>query len=428
MKNFFKKAILFIEERYLLPMSLLVALVLWTIAYNYFNPLVSETFITPLTLLNEDSLLDNRFILANREELTHKRVTIRVRLNQQELNMLKRSASDIKAEIDLKPVDVMVSQIGSENKSFSANINYKLPGAYGEENIYYKSDLTANVTLDRLTTKSFDVRIKKTGEVAQDFASLDAAGDPEKILISGAQSIIEDIDEVYAEVDVTNLSAEYNARRDITVVNKIGENVTNSVTLSEKSVIINVPVYKRGKAQINPPSRSGSPPEGYVITDVSYEPKVIEIVGEPQYIDNFPNIDLETIDVSGKTETFEKSFNLGEHFANNNVNINYKGQAIVNVVITIEKTQTRGIILPITQADIKRPNLPVEIASADIVFTISGPASLIENLKPADIKAELDISKLTAGTYYIVPKISLPDMVEISAEPDAVSVTIYPAE
>jgi YbbR domain-containing protein len=409
-------------------MSLLIALILWTIAYNFFNPLVSETFVTTLTLLNEDSLLDNNFILANREELLNKKVSLRVRLSQQEINSLKRSSTDIKAELDLKPVDVMVSQISSENRNFSASINYKLPGDYGDENIYYKSDFTANVVLDRLATKYFDVRIRKTGEVAQGFASLDATSDPPRILISGAQSIIENIEEVYAEVDVANISAEYVARRDLIAVNKIGENVTTSVSLGEKDVMVSVPVYKRGEAKINPPSRSGSPARGYIIADVSYEPKIIEIVGEPQYIDNFPNIDLETIDVSGRSETFEKSFNLGEYFANNNVNINYKGQAIVKVTISIEKIETRGIILPIGQVDIKKPNLPVEIFLEDIIFTVSGPASLIQSLKTTDIKAELDLSKLTAGSYYIAPNIITPDLIEIEEDPDSISVTIYQAE
>jgi YbbR domain-containing protein len=144
---------------------------------------------------------------------------------------------------------------------------------------------------------------------------------------------------------------------------------------------------------------TGEPAAGYVVTNVDYEPKTIEIAGEDDVLEAINALPIaESID--GASETIEKEINIQEQLGEGLIVAGEDQTVVLN--ITIEKTETKE--LTIWPGDIEIKNLDAAynlayLTTGPILLEIVGPKKEIAELTKKSLKPYIDLTNYSGGTY-----------------------------
>jgi YbbR domain-containing protein len=166
------------------------------------------------------------------------------------------------------------------------------------------------------------------------------------------------------------------------------------------------------------PVLENNPAEGYELVSAQTRPAQVTVRGpspelaELQFISTLP-IDLSFLKVPTVIATDLDFKNL--HLA-----LNDPLPILADIQIS-PKTMTRTF-----------PGLPVltnsqagRVSPAQVSLTITGPWPLVHNLKPEDLKAQVDTRNLAPGRHRLTISVELPSGVSlVRARPDSVTVTL----
>ena len=170
-------------------------------------------------------------------------------------------------------------------------------------------------------------------------------------------------------------------------------------------------------------------PEGYYISDVSYEPTTIEIAAEKARLENIKEIQIppEAFDLSDVTKKTEVTLDIEKYLPEDTI-LAAEGSKVVftfNVTKYGEKTfdYPTGSIVVNDLAD----DLQLDYGQTDhLEITIKGPMSALEKLT-LNKAVSIDLASYTKPGFYQVPvQVKLPD--GCSAKEISVSVTLQEKE
>ena len=200
--------------------------------------------------------------------------------------------------------------------------------------------------------------------------------------ISGVGTYPLEWDIIYPDsVNPTSISLDYASSYYVTV---------EVVELYSKSVPI------RGE-------RSGTPAEGYVVGEMTFDQDAITVTGEQLAVANISHA-LVTVDITGATESFSmvSEFQL----------IDYNGEVIENSTFrtNVETVEVNVPILMIKELPLEidfteSPGSTLADVDVDIdpqVITVSGDSRSIGRLERV-VLTEIDLSRLTGDTSFTVP-------------------------
>ena len=200
--------------------------------------------------------------------------------------------------------------------------------------------------------------------------------------ISGVGTYPLEWDIIYPDsVNPTSISLDYASSYYVTV---------EVVELYSKSVPI------RGE-------RSGTPAEGYVVGEMTFDQDAITVTGEQLAVANISHA-LVTVDITGATESFSivSEFQL----------IDYNGEVIENSTFrtNVETVEVNVPILMIKELPLEidfteSPGSTLADVDVDIdpkAITVSGDSRSIGRLEKV-VLTEIDLSRLTGDTSFTVP-------------------------
>lgn len=403
----------FIKKHYLKLVSVFLGTLIWAISSQSINPDKIADVTLNLTLINEDALTKNHYILANKSEILSKKVRIWVKYkkaNESEFNAIKEK---IQANIDLSPIELITNRYGEK---LAANIHYEFPvGKYTSENILRTSDYKVELLLDKLIEKEFNITTLITGKPADGYLYTQMPKiTPTTVVVSGAESVVKTVNTVTVTGDIQDKSTdfvEYSA--DIKVTDFNGNDITSKVALSRKSAKLEIPIFKIGTIIINPPTYTGNVATGYEISSVDFDPKHISVVGSESVINGLENIDLPLIDLSQEQDTTKdivKTFDLSETLSSRDIKPSYDSKIVVTVTLKISKIDETTLTIPQTKFIVSDTpaDLSVEILTKDIEVVLSGSAKNLQSINADNTKVQISLAGLSEGIHEIEPKISLP--------------------
>lgn len=398
-------------------LSLAIAVLIWLIVRNVQDPVIVQTFYDiPVTLVNESYLSNNMKIplLIDGDD------TVKVRIKAEESVIKELKKEDIVAQADMTqiymdatpkmvPVEVTCKGIADDNITVTPrNIQVDI-----ENQTSVEKTIAVN-TGDTTPDKDYEV------------GSLQA--NPEKVTISGPESIINKIDKVVAKIDVTGMK-ESNVELDseLKIYDKNQDELSekqlsylNLAGVQDNKIKIQAQFWKVQKNVEIGSEYSGSPQYGYEVDSVSVVPETLSLAGTDEALQklavegNTLTIPASYIDVSGKDSDFDVKVDISELLPEN-MKLARDINSTVIATVKILPYNSRDYEVSPTQIKVenKPENMNYKFEPDKIVARIKAKEEDLDNLKTDDIQMKIDLKDAKAGENTLPVTVTLPEGYEL---------------
>ena len=294
-------------------LSLAVAILIWLLVVNIEDPVRSETYWeVPVTIVNESYLTSDLQIplLVDGSDT----VTVRIRATNSVLRSIDRNS--ITAEADMTQI------VSMDTEPYMVPVRVVCPGV-SEENI---TVTPANISIetDELTNQAMTISASVGGttpDAGYEVGKLTV--NPEKVTISGPKDLINKLDRVVADIDVSGMDQSGNVSGSLHIYDKNGDELTetqmsylNLQDIENNTVGVYVDLWKVRTDIAIQAEYSGNPEEGYHVSDISTVPNTISIAGTDEALQELAEngntivIPASEIDVSGENADFEQTVDI----------------------------------------------------------------------------------------------------------------------
>lgn len=364
-------------------LSLLVAFLVWVVILNVDDPVITKTFRDiQVTTINENVLAQKDKVY---EVVSGNTVDVQVKAKRSVMETLDNS--DFQAIADLSKLSLV----------YAVPIDVSVPG-YGDRVEIVKENYTMQVSLENLETKQFKINVVTSGTVAEGSYIKEKTTSPNIIQVSGAESVIDKVNEVVVEVNVNNERESFKKTALPKVYDKNGTLMdSGNITLSYDEVDVSVDLLKTKTVNLFIELK-GTPYYGYRYKDFEFEPKQVVIAGEQAELDKVQYI-MGEYNIDYKREDIEDVVNIADFIKNDVILIDENKNAVVN--IHIEKLKSKDISL--SSSDIELKNLPPGLAANlnstdDILVEVLGEEALLSGINKYNLKPYIDLSDSDIGT------------------------------
>ena len=393
----------FASKRFLLVMSLLIAILTWS------SLVASDATLTrPKTFQNVSvsvigaSTLKSRgfIVMDDLEELTS---GVRMTVEVTQANYNRVSGTSYNPHFDL--TDVTGVGENTLEIGFSSQI-------YGPVIACEPSTITVNV--ERYMTRRVPVVLELTGFAPDDVYLDSYRTDPTMLSVSGPQSLVTSVARAVAKLDLSMLSSERASDRtalDVELQDASGAivvsdklEITNETVITD-SVIVDTEVVPTVMAPLDLEGLvSGEPAEGYELTDVYVEQSAIRVAAKPEILGAIEFIAIDQpLDISGAAESVSGYARLKKLSGIENT---LPAEVAVTAEIR-EKTVERTMRAVDIRVDGMEPGLSARLSAAQSAVQLTGPYSFINGLEDEDVHLFVDAGGLAEGRHTLPVQIRI---------------------
>jgi len=142
----------------------------------------------------------------------------------------------------------------------------------------------------------------------------------------------------------------------------------------------------------------GEAAEGYIFTGAESSTKSIQVRGQPEVLEGLDAVTIPATALSVEGATSDVIVDVDvKNFLPENVSA--MGDTNIKVTLKVEALDKKSVTLTIGDLEIKgsRTGVSTNIIPERITVVVSGLSANLETVSNSDIKATLDVSKMTAG-------------------------------
>ena len=252
---------------------------------------------------------------------------------------------------------------------------------------------------------------------------------PEKVSVSGPESIVDKIDRVVANVSVEGMTADSTKKASLVLYDKNQEIMSDKDTqyltfdIGTTSVDVNVELWNTVSGVTFTGEPYGSPASGYVVADIITTPNEISLAGTKEALDklaangNTVEIPSKLLKISGANSTVECKIDLDDILPEGTKAVSNQAESII-VEVEVIPLGSKQLSIPtqdIQVSDISE-GLQAVFADTSITVTLQGKAADLQQLTASSVTASVSVKNMTEGTYEIPVSIQLPDGVSLLSE------------
>lgn len=373
-------------------LSVLLALLLWFSVMNIEDPTVTKTISDiPVTIVNDDVIRSRGYgyIIESGEK-----IDIRIKGRRSYVDSI--DADDFVATADFNsfssmkmvPIEVTCKYEHESDLEWAA-----------------KTDSMA-IILESELTESKSIRIETVGGVKEGYSLYSLTTNTSLVSVKGAQSQIEKVKEIVAEVSVEGLKDSGDLEVPLYAVDEEGQKIdAKKVTLEPETITAHLVIHPI-KAIPLAVRAEGRPLEYYYLGEIEYAPKEIELTADEETLNRLEVITI-PIDISGASEDVEKQIDLEEYI---------EDTYPVEGIKLVDKTKTMGIKIQIIAMmeqilDVKEDHITIRGADREqfrYILTLGeqsrlrvrGKAEEMLNIEPNDFDLYIDVTGLTQPDKY----------------------------
>lgn len=381
-------------------LTLVIAVFLWSYVMSDTNPQITKEIRNiSVTYLNTAALDRQGLVIMEPED-----VKINVRLSGNKMDLDNIDGSNIFAQVDLSgysegQVRVPIT-VGLLDQSSAIRVESSDP----KEVLF---------TFDRIITKDMEPIVDLTGQLGEDYILGDIVTRPQKILLRGPRSWVNQVTKISALVDISGKTDTMNLAVPIKILNDSGEEV-RGIEKDPGLIDMTIPIFRAIDLPIELITINELP-ENYSVTDIEISPSTVRVKGDNSIV-NLNKLDTVEVDINQLLETtaMEVELNLPEGVTlvdpAQKITISYK----VEEIITTE--------FEFGFDDIAFENLGEGLSlgedALNQVFSveITGFKSIIESINLQNLEIKADLMGLTAGTHKIEVSFALIDNISYTNE------------
>ncbi|MGN0362001.1 MAG: YbbR-like domain-containing protein [Bilifractor sp.] len=406
-------------------LALLIAIVIWYAVVDTNDPVETASYSVHVTVTNESYISNGKQIYMIEDQ--YKTVTVYVKGNRSVLKNI--TADDITVTADL-------TQIVDLNRDpVMVPLTVSVPGISNTD--VTLSRTTIPITIEDVASKEFAVSVDVGSSVpGSSYEVGTTTPNPEKIVINGPESIINEIDTVVAKIDVTGMTQDGNRKAELEIMDKSGEALSQETIQDDlvfdggvPDVSVYVDLWKKQSGVALKVEYSGEPAEGYNVSGVSTTPETVTVVGTDEALQNLADdgnvitIPEGYVSVSDASSDVTAEVELSDVLPDGlRLSSSTAGTVTVTVTILSDETKEFSIDVDDIATNNLASNLTVSYDQTSLQVRLNGAGSVIDKLKTSDIKAYIDLKGKGTGDYTVDVSFSLPTGVTLD---DAVQIPIH---
>ena len=375
--------------------ALFLSVIFWVYVTNQEDQMQDFTYPgVKVVLEGEASMRDSRDLIITNIDTNSMRVTV----TGSPRVLAKLSAADITAVIDLSSI----TKTG--NYSYAPKITFNSDFSSSDLTGKVSGQSTVNFYVDKLSTRTIEVRGINNGSTAEGFSAEPLEFSPATVKISGPETALAEVDHAWIEVVRQDVDSTFSYDSSFVLRDKNNKVVENdSITLENDTVNVTLPVIaiKEVDLVVATIPGAGASDENVVKT---FEPvSKVTLSGNAEVLEGVNSILLDTIDLSKIDGTHTETYTI----------------VIPNDTEIIGSTREVTVTFEIIGLETKRVNIPFENLSfinltagytAEIMdtalnnVTLRGLAQNLESVSAENVRAVADMTGYgTATGIFTVP-------------------------
>ncbi len=282
------------------------------------------------------------------------------------------------------------------------------------------SPSSVDISLEPVTTASRPVKINTVAVAPAGFSVVDQTVSPQTVEVSGPQSLVDQTDAVWADLNLTGVQVSFDHDYVLTARDKDGRPVEVHVEPNTAKVSVSI---VRTETQLTfpvNPSITGSVAAGYWAKAVEVDPPFVNVRGPVDVLQSISVLTTDTIPVDGAQSDVQRSVKLR---LPEGATVDGSTEVVVRVRIEPALGQ-RNFEIAVQTSGLKS-GLVAHMAVQNVTVTAAGQLPVLDALAADAIVARLDLANLDAGAYQLPPKIEVPANVQlIAVTPADIQVTV----
>jgi YbbR domain-containing protein len=319
------------------------------------------------------------------------------------------SIDDFKATVDLSGMTQAV-----------ANLPVLVASSRSDVKIVRVVPSSIDVTLEPVTTASRPVQINTVAVAPAGFTVTDQKVSPETVEVSGPQSLVEQTDAVWVDLNLTGVKVSLERDFVLTARDKDGRPV--DVRIQPNTAKVSVTITRTEWQVTFPvnPSISGDVAAGYRVAAVEADPPFVNVRGPVDVLQSISTLTTDTIPVDNAQSDVQRNVKLR---LPTGASVDGSDEVVVSVRIEPAPGQ-RNFQIAVQPTGLKQ-GLTASFSPSEVTVTLAGELPILDSLAGDAIVAKVDLSGLAPGTYSLSPEIEVPtDTLLVGIAPPDVQVTI----
>lgn len=386
-------------------LSILMGLIVWLIATNQENPLITREYADRVPI-RVHGLADT---LQPVQDLSKETVRLTLRAPKDSWDNL--NTSDINAYVDLTGMKAGVHDVPVQVEVADPNVS--VTEVQREQ---------LRIQLDPVITKTVPVRLEILDAPAFGYDALQPLLNPGTVTVRGPTSQVAQVNSAEAQVSLRSAQSQVERVQTVTLLDARRQPV-DRVDYEPRLINIVVPIErwpgrKEVAVRIN---LQGQPAPGYRLSTVKLDPATVVLRGNSEALNQVPGfVETAPLSLNGATTDIHTQITLTlpagvTAFEGNTV-------SVIAGITPIESTRTVKI-KPLIRGLGSGLTAKVALDTVDVI--ISGPLTMLGSLGADDMFVKLDLTDLVSGTHIISPTVVLPPGVRpVGVLPSKVEVVI----
>jgi len=368
-----------------------LALVIWVTAVTAANPDETQVYPNPISI--EFIGQDPGLIMTG--GTVPQQVEITLRAPHSVWQSLLSGESSARAVVDLT---------GLGSGTHTVNVQMQIDAR--PVRILSVTPQTFDLSLEPQVTRSLKINLTLTGNPAIGYQVGYAVLDPAEVVITGAESLVSQIDHIQATLDLTDARQNIAASIPLQVVDVNGT-VIRGVTVLPDNVQVSLPIIQQGgyRDLAVKVMTVGNPASGYSLTSVAAFPPIVTVYSaNSDTIDSMPGyVETASLVLSGAKEDIEKQLGI---ILPPGVTLIGEQSVLVKVGIAPIESSLLFLYRPVEMIGLAT-GLLAHLSPQTVDVILSGPLPVLDSLAISDIHVQVDLTGLAPGTYQLTPKVSI---------------------
>jgi len=372
-----------------LLIAIIMAVSAWTAAVISSDPNELSVYAQPITVefLGQDPQL---IVLGS----PVRQVKVTINAPRSVWTSLTAQTSQVKAFVDLSGLSEGTFQLPVQ-----VQVNTK------PVEVVQISPEAISVTLERMINQTYPVQLVTSGNPAVGYQAEQPVISPENVAVSGPQTMVNQIQQIRAVVDLTQVKQNIQNSLLLQAVDANGDTI-EGVSISPERISVNIPVTQKGgyRNVVIKVVTQGKLADGYRLTNISiYPPNVTVYSSDPLKVESLP----------GYVET--QPILLDNIRSDLMLPIQLSLPEGISLVGVEQITLQAGIAA--IESSLTLSRLPIQVeglatgfaatVSPEVVDVIlSGPLPLLEQLTSAAVQVTINLNEMEPGTYQITPTVT----------------------
>ena len=375
-------------------LSLVIAVCLWVYVVSTVTPDDSQwIYGIPVTFVNEDGLFSDRNLVLS----SGRDATVNLRLYGKRRDLLKLNNTNVTLTADLS----QVTGAGDWRLPYSLELPETVSS--NEIEIEDRSTSYVSITVDKLQTRSVEIRAVFQGNVAEGYTPEAIELEYDTLEISGPKDQVDQVEYAQVVLERTNVSKTISEYIPFTLMNEEGEEVesddlictVNGTAVDKIGILMQVNMIKEVPLRVELIEGGGATADH---ATVRYDPTQITVQGDPEVLAGLNSVYLGTVDLSSIQNSVTEEFNIV--IADGLTNMT---GTTAKVTVELKNLKTKTFQVSNIELTNAPEGLQARLGTLSLEVQLRGTAEEIDSLAASGIRAVADLSGIYATGTFSVP-------------------------